>query len=404
MAAAATNNAVGIAGVGYNARLLNVKIFMDDESDATAIAAGIYWAADHGAHVIHMSFNSPVDCASFGADVALQRQAVEDAWSRNIVLVASAGNAGNTARRTPASCPNVLAVANTDALDVINPSSSRGTWVDVAAPGSSVLTTVSPVPEKCLPLDFDSNYAYCSGTSEAAAVVSGLAALVRATCSAINQEVVNRIINTTDLIAGTGTHWQFGRVNAANAVCIPQPALSQTGSTPDSLSYSWTDRSTETFFQFWFRRYNTNDNWTILNKPADVTQQTMTGLQMGTWYEAYVRACDDRGCSEYSPQVVKRVNYFQLSVTRVGGGSVKSRPGGIDCRPRSSRCTAVFQAGTTIHLDAIGGLDPNTHQNWDFDHWEGACSGAGGSQTCTLQVSDPQPTQAIAVFNFVGND
>jgi thermitase len=405
IAAAATNNAVGVAGVAYDARLLSVKASSHGEFPASAAANGIRWAADNGADIINMSFVvSVLDCASSDSAIAMLREAVNYAWGRNAVLVASAGKEDSTLKHTPASCPHVISVAATDDNDVRAPFTTHGPWVTVAAPGVRVLTTRANVlTHSCASLPgVDARYGLCTGSSPAAAVVSGIAALVRATCGAWNQIVVDRITGGADRIAGTGSDWQFGRVNAWNAVCIPRPSMTQTSSTPSSLTYSWADRSLESFFEFWHRPVS--GAWTAVTLPANTTQYTINGLQMGGWYETTMRACDGRGCSEYSPSLVKRVNYFQLNVSRVGGGSVKSRPAGIDCRPRSTRCQAVFQTGTTIHLDAIGGLDPNTGRNWDFDHWEGACSSAGWSQTCTLQVSDPQPTLAIAVFTFAGTN
>lgn len=405
LAAAATNNMIGIAGIGYDARLLNVKISVGDEFDASSIVQGIYWATDHGAHVINMSFSSEFeDCTSSDADIVMQRQAIEYAWSRNVVLVASAGNTGGTIQSMPASCPHVLSVAYTDNNDVMSQSSSHGTWVDIAAPGTSTLAPISwllPAIAACNPLNEGSNYAFCSGTSPAAAIVSGVAALVRTTCSTVNQSIAERITSTADPITGTGTNWQFGRINAASAVCIPQPTLIQTGATSSSLSYSWDDRSTESYFEFWYQPYGAS-TWTTVVVPADTTQYTLNDLQMGAWYAAKVRACDARGCSEFSSMLVKRVNFFQLNITRIGGGTVTSTPAGIDCRPRSTKCAAVFEAGRTVQLDAIGGYDPTTRKEYDFDHWEGACSGPW--QTCMLTVTDPQPTQAVAVFVLSGTN
>ena len=264
--AATANNMIGVAGVGPDVRLLNVKIAVDGIFIPSAAAAGIYWAADHGAHVLNMSFGITYDCALSHPDVTVLRNALAYASTRNMVLVAAAGNDGITAKTTPASCPTYCQWRVTPD-DVVASRSTRGTWVQVAAPAVSVLSTRlpgerDPRVDPCRPLNGDDSYGYCgpaSGfTSFAAPIVSGIAALVRASCSLPDlsihhQTVVNRITSTADAIAGTGTHWKYGRVNAKNAVCIPQPALTHTGATPTSLSFSWNDRSSESSFEFWHR-------------------------------------------------------------------------------------------------------------------------------------------------------
>src|SRR6202011_5823118 len=90
IAAAITNNGVGIAGVGYNCSLMNGKVMEDDgRASAAALARGIVWAADSGAKVICMSLGSPVPSQTV-------EQVVNYAWNLGVVLVASAGNSNNT--------------------------------------------------------------------------------------------------------------------------------------------------------------------------------------------------------------------------------------------------------------------------------------------------------------------
>src|SRR5205085_11271837 len=93
--------------------------------------------------------------------------------------------------------------------------SSFGTWVHVAAPGTTILSTYSDVTASGARY----GYAQLSGTSMAGPHVAGLAGLLWATSFGTSaQAVVSRIESTADSVPGTGTFWQFGRINGAEAV------------------------------------------------------------------------------------------------------------------------------------------------------------------------------------------
>jgi thermitase len=216
IAAAITNNGVGIAGVGANCTLMNVKVDRDEDGAASAawVSQGIVWAADAGAKVICLSLGSPVPSQTVA-------DAVDYAWNAGAVLVASAGNNNSTAPNYPAAYPECISVAATDPSDQKEALSNYGSWVDVAAPGSNILSTLPSHPFNMqqeyvgLPL----NYGTLSGTSQATAFVAGLAGLVWSTpFGTSNAAVRARIETTCDRIPGTGTLWASGRINAARAV------------------------------------------------------------------------------------------------------------------------------------------------------------------------------------------
>ena len=164
VAGAATSNGEGIAGAGYDTSLLAVKvadrtgrIFTDD------LAKGIVWAADSGADIINLSLGGPTSDG-------LERAAVEYAQRRGALVVAAAGNAGTSARQFPGALAGVVAVGATTANGSARASySSFGPWVDVAAPGSSILLA-SP----------GGGYERADGTSFSAPMVAGEAALLLA--------------------------------------------------------------------------------------------------------------------------------------------------------------------------------------------------------------------------------
>ena len=157
--AATKDNGIGIAGLVPNAILLNVKVADDYGScDAEAVARGIIWATDNGANVINVSLElgSPSDALALAVDYA---------WGHGAIIVAAAGNDASPNPVYPAFYAEAIAVGGVDKNDRIAPLSNYGYWVDVAAPGFEIYST--------LPGD---TYGFKSGTSFAAAQVSGLAA------------------------------------------------------------------------------------------------------------------------------------------------------------------------------------------------------------------------------------
>src|SRR3989344_3023584 len=210
IAAAITDNGTGVAGLGYNSSLINVKVLDDNGSGYYSwIANGIIWATDNGAKVINMSLGG-----SSGSSTL--QSAVNYAVANGVVVVAAAGNSGNSSPTYPAYYPGVIAVAATDSADAKASWSSYGSWVDVAAPGVNIYSTFPNHPYK---INKSLNYDYGSGTSMATPHVAGLAGLVWATgtCST-NSCVRAQIENNADPISGTGSYWIYGRINAYKAV------------------------------------------------------------------------------------------------------------------------------------------------------------------------------------------
>jgi thermitase len=205
IAAAITNNGIGVAGLGYSSTIMNVKVMGDTGSGAYSwIASGIIWAADNGAEIINMSLGGSSNSSTL-------EDAVNYAWSKGVVVVAAAGNSGNTLPSYPAYYANCIAVAATNASDARASWSNYGDWVDVAAPGANIYSTL-----------MNNGYGYKSGTSMASPHVVGLAALVFTTVSdtngngKLNDEVRSRIEATCDDIGVSGIG--HGRINAARAV------------------------------------------------------------------------------------------------------------------------------------------------------------------------------------------
>jgi subtilisin family serine protease len=187
IAAAQTNNGKGVAGATWQGRILPIKV-LDSRGQASDedIAAGITYAVDHGASVINLSLGGP------GASTTLQT-AVDYATSHNVVVVAAAGNDGGTADATvphyPAACNGVISVGATDSSGNLASFSSYGPWVDVVAPGESILTTTYTA----------ARYGRGSGTSFSSPLVAGVALLLRSADPSANQATItSRIIRSAD--------------------------------------------------------------------------------------------------------------------------------------------------------------------------------------------------------------
>ncbi len=215
---ALTNNGVGVAGENWSVSLMAGKV-LDAYGSGTweSVANGITWAADNGANVINMSLGGSSSSTTL-------KNAVDYAWGKGVVIACSAGNGGSTTKTYPASYTNCIAVAATDKNDRKASFSSYGfSWVDVAAPGDAVLSTMPNTPVTLnTSYGYKMNYDALSGTSMAAPHVAGLAALVWASGKCTTASCVrSRIEKNSDKLSGTFLYWRYGRINAYKAVSAP---------------------------------------------------------------------------------------------------------------------------------------------------------------------------------------
>ena len=215
-----TNNKIGVAGVGYDISLMNAKALSDNGSGYYSwIADCIIWSADQGASVINMSLG--------GTDYSqMLEDAINYARDKGVVIVAAAGNSNSNGFFYPAAYSQVLSVAATDDNDGKASFSNFGNWVDVAAPGVSILS-ILPSHSNYFKTK---NYGYLSGTSMAAPYVAGLAGLLYSV-NLKGDDVIKAIFQNSDQITGTGKFWKYGRINvyksliSANISVNPSPTL-----------------------------------------------------------------------------------------------------------------------------------------------------------------------------------
>jgi thermitase len=248
ISAAETNNNVGTAGVAPMAKLGSLKVCYEDYTlewlgiiqgvcEDADIAAGINYAADAGYQVISMSLAGPEYSNTLEA-------AVNYAWSKGAVIVGAAGNDYTTVHQYPAAFDNVIGVAATDYYDNLAYFSSFSTdsddWVSVAAPGHVIL---SAVPGSfCYVADDDPQgcYDYKSGTSMAAPVVAGIAAVLWSQPGATNATVRSSIEEGADQTGALGQNFlawtQHGRVNLHGALTHQPGGSGNDDTTPPVIS------------------------------------------------------------------------------------------------------------------------------------------------------------------------
>jgi len=186
-----------LTGTAPAARILAIRAFAStgktDESTSLAVLRSIDWAVANGARVINMSFAGPQDPE--------QALVLAAAAKKGVVLVAAAGNAGpKSPPLYPAADPNVIAVTATDADDKLFVQSNRGRYIAVAAPGVDI---VAPAPS--------GTYQFTSGTSVAAAQVSGIVALLLDAKPGLTPPAVRKaLLSTARDLGPKGRDDQFG--------------------------------------------------------------------------------------------------------------------------------------------------------------------------------------------------
>jgi thermitase len=215
IAAAATNNNTGVAGMCPNCGILSVKVLDDQGSGYMSdVAAGITYAASHGARVISLSLGG-------NARSETMRSALRYATTNNALPVCAMGNAGSSSNTPePAYWADCLSVIATDPNGAKASFSNSGMKADVSAPGVAIVSTMPTYPVTLTTSHgYRTNYDALSGTSMATPMVAGLAGLVISKNSSLTPAQAAGIIMAA---SGDRVSWNsnlaFGVVNAMNAV------------------------------------------------------------------------------------------------------------------------------------------------------------------------------------------
>jgi subtilisin family serine protease len=217
IAAAETNNGLGVAGVSWGALILPIKVLnQNGDGYYSDVARGVRYACNHGAKVINLSLGGSSPSQTL-------EDALEDVAQQGCLVTAAAGNDGeNDDVDYPARYAETIAVAATNNSDLRASFSDYGPEVDVAAPGVSIYSTFWTPSSH--------TYGYKDGTSMSTAYVSGLAAVVWSFCPELSAGQVRAVIEVTakDLgDPGWDDEFGHGRIDAAAAVAQagPPPVL-----------------------------------------------------------------------------------------------------------------------------------------------------------------------------------
>lgn len=226
----AARNQNGVLGVSPGVGVIPIRVLDANGSGLISnVVAGISLALERNARVINLSLGSTTD-------VPALKNAVDYAASKGVLVVAAAGNSGFSAQVSyPAAYQSVLAVASVTQSKSVSSFSSRGTYVDIAAPGSSVLSTYN-----------DGSYRLMSGTSMASPHIAGAAALLFAAHpTASVQQVVQSLCLSAEDIDTPGQDQSSGcglpSVQAASGILsslveASTPSVPSTTTIPDVVS------------------------------------------------------------------------------------------------------------------------------------------------------------------------
>lgn len=248
LAAASSNNEIGVASVGFDVSIIAVKAAANTNANSIYGYTGIQWAAANGADVISMSWG--------GSGYSQTNQNLINTISNmGIVLLGAAGNDNVTTPHYPSAYANVISVASTDWNDAKSDFSNYSTTVDVSAPGG----VSSPGPAGLMSTTFNAsnygNYDLSQGTSMSTPVAAGLAGLVLSINPLLTPAQVENILKSTaDDIYGVNPDYVgmlgAGRINAYQAVLHtpfePTAAFETPVTTilPGGEGISFTDKST----------------------------------------------------------------------------------------------------------------------------------------------------------------
>jgi len=221
--AQSTNNHLGVAGIAYHSIIMPLKVLDSDGCGRyTQIADGIYWAVDHGAQIINMSFSGM-------NNQGFLKEAIDYAWSHGALLVCAAGNNKSGVPEWPAAYQNCISVSSSAGNDRPASYSNFGSTIDLCAPGGDTGDfNNDQYEDMILQNAFTSSgdgYYFFAGTSMSAAHVSGVAALVYSVNPVFSNTLVREILEKSaeDIGApGKDSYFGYGMVDAYGAVKLAE--------------------------------------------------------------------------------------------------------------------------------------------------------------------------------------
>lgn len=311
IAAGKTGNGVGISGVSGNSQIMPIKAMGATGSGFTSdISEGVVWAVDHGAKVINMSLGT----TSYSQ---VLQDAINYAYNQGAIVIAAAGNSNVSTNHYPAAMDHVVGVSATTTTDTKASFSNYGSYVDIAAPGTDILSTT-----------FDGSYGYKQGTSMASPFVAGVAALVWSQRPTLTPGQLEQVLEASakDIgTAGKDIYFGYGLVDALTALTqqvdtssigltllgdTPDP-LSPTGSNTNKISFSLNESGAVTLKIY--------DSSNILVKTLLNNAQKTLGTNYALW----------NGKNESNVLVPSGVYTYKLDATDMAGNAANTLEGTI---------------------------------------------------------------------------
>ncbi len=318
--AAVTNNAKGVAGVAYSAKVVPVRVLGTCGGYDSDIADAITWASGgtvsgvpanaNPAEVINLSLGGSGACGS------TTQTAINGAVGRGTTLVIAAGNDNtNVSNASPANCANVVAVGSVTSTGARSSFSNYGAGVDIAAPGSTIMSTLNTGTTT----PGSETYANYSGTSMATPHVAGVVALIQAVSAtpktpaqveALLKSSARPFPSTPSQPIGAGIADAKAAVDAAGGGGGNVNPVANFTSSASGLTVSFTDASTDSDGTIASRSWNFGDGTT-----STATNPSKTYSAAGT-YTVTLTVTDNGGATNTKTSSV--------TVSTGGGGTVLS--------------------------------------------------------------------------------
>ncbi|MBB6599865.1 S8 family serine peptidase [Luteimonas sp. MC1825] len=314
--AAVTNNGKGVAGTAFGAKVVPVRVLGRGGGYDSDIADAVIWASGgtvsgvpanaNPAEVINLSLGGTGTCGS-----AMQT-AINGAVGRGTTLVIAAGNSNaNTSGFSPANCNNVIAVGSITSTGARSSFSNYGALVDIAAPGSSIMSTLNSGTQG----PGSESYASYSGTSMAAPHVAGVVALIQsvsnpaktpAQIEALIKSTASAFPSTPSQTIGAGIVNAKAAVDAAGGGTANTPPTANFSVSTSGLVASFTDSSSDSDGSIAARSWNFGDG-----SSSTATNPSKTYAAAGT-YSVTLTVTDNGGATSSRTQSV--------TVSSGGGG------------------------------------------------------------------------------------
>jgi thermitase len=385
---AVTNNAVGVASIAGQSKLIPIVIAnpADGSASYSAAANGITYAANNGARIANISYGGMRTSSTVHTAANYMR-------SKNGLVFVSAGNENTLITQTPSN--SVIVVSATGSTDVRTSWSNYGDLVDIAAPGQSIWTT---------DYSSDTSYRTASGTSFSSPIAAGVAALMMSVNPSLPNTQIEQLLFTTakDLGAvGKDQYYGYGRIDAAAAVIAAKNAVASTDTTAPTIAISApVNGSTVSGIIAVDVSYGDNVSVTKLELYANgslVFTDTLipygfvwdTSTVANNTYSLTVKAYDAAGNSKISTAVsVKVLNYVGVDVTPPVLTITNPIEGAIVSGNVQIKSTASDDRQVVQQILYIDNKEVTTGTNNIVYRWN-TTSAAKGAHTITVLANDP---------------